>query len=181
MKFVGCRLAGLVTIEPRVFQDVRGFFLECWNAVTFAEGGIDAEFVQDNHSRSHAGVLRGLHFQDPGAQGKLVRVVSGAIFDVAVDLRRDSPTFGEWMGIELSAANKRMIWVPRGFAHGFLALENDTDVHYKCDAPYAPQAEHSLAWNDPDLAIKWPIGNLDVRLSPKDSTGISLREVEPLS
>ena len=145
MKVVECAIPGPLIIEPRVFGDERGFFMESWNAERFAEAGLDLAFVQDNHSRSQKGVLRGLHFQNPGPQGKLVRVTAGAVFDVAVDLRRSSEHFGKWVGVELSAANKRMFWVPEGFAHGFLTLEDDTDFLYKCTASYAPQSERSLA------------------------------------
>jgi dTDP-4-dehydrorhamnose 3,5-epimerase len=136
--------------------------------------------VQDNHSRSQKGVLRGLHFQNPGPQGKLVRVAQGAVFDVAVDLRRSSPTFGQWVGVELSAANKRMFWVPEGFAHGFLTLEPDTDFLYKCTAPYAPQSEHTLAWNDPAVGIDWPLDGAEPALSAKDAAGLALADVPAL-
>ncbi|OYX64244.1 MAG: dTDP-4-dehydrorhamnose 3,5-epimerase [Sphingomonadales bacterium 32-64-17] len=173
-----CDIAGPLVIEPKVFGDERGFFMESWSAAKFAEAGLDIAFVQDNHSRSQKGVLRGMHFQNPGPQGKLVRVVSGAVFDVAVDLRRSSPTFGQWTGVELSAENKRMFWVPQGFAHGFLTLEDDTDFLYKCDAPYAPQHEHSLAWDDPDVGIEWPLDGIEVQLSAKDAKGTRLSDVE---
>lgn len=139
---------------------------------------MDIAFVQDNHSRSDKGVLRGLHFQNPGPQGKLVRVVKGAVFDVAVDLRQSSPTFGKWVGIELSGRNHRMLWVPRCFAHGFLTLEDGTDFLYKCDAPYAPEHEVTLAWDDPDVGIEWPTAGLDIRLSAKDRNGQSLTAIE---
>lgn len=178
MKIIPCAIEGPLIIEPQVFGDDRGFFMESWNAARFAEAGLDIAFVQDNHSRSQKGVLRGMHFQNPGPQGKLVRVVSGAVFDVAVDLRRSSPTFGKWVGVELSARNKRMFWVPRGFAHGFLTLEDDTDFLYKCDAPYAPESEHSLAWDDPDVGIEWPKVAGEVRLSAKDRQGKPLAELE---
>ena len=178
MQVTRCAVDGPLIIEPQVFGDERGFFMESWSAAKFAAAGLDLDFVQDNHSRSQKGVLRGMHFQNPGAQGKLVRVVSGAVFDVAVDLRRSSPTFGQWVGVELSATNKRMFWVPKGFAHGFLTLEDDTDFLYKCDAPYAPQNEHSLAWDDPDVGIDWPLDGLEVQLSAKDREGKRLAEVE---
>ncbi len=178
MKIVETAIDGPVILEPQVFGDERGFFMESWNAAKFAEAGLDIDFVQDNHSRSQKGVLRGMHFQNPGPQGKLVRVVNGAVFDVAVDLRRRSPNFGKWVGVELSAANKRMFWVPQGFAHGFLTLEHDTDFLYKCDAPYAPQNEHSLAWDDPDVGIEWPTYGLDVQLSAKDREGTALADLE---
>ena len=178
MQVTACEIEGPLIIEPQVFGDERGFFMESWSAARFAQAGLDLDFVQDNHSRSQKGVLRGMHFQNPGPQGKLVRVVSGAVFDVAVDLRRSFPTFGEWVGVELSAENKRMFWVPHGFAHGFLTLEDDTDFLYKCDAPYSPQNEHSLAWDDPDVGIEWPLDGLEVRLSDKDREGKPLAEVE---
>lgn len=177
MKLVKCDIPGPIVIEPRVFGDDRGFFLESWNAASFREAGLDLQFVQDNHSRSQKGVLRGLHFQNPGPQGKLVRVIRGAVFDVAVDLRRSSENFGKWVGVELSADNKRMFWVPEGFAHGFLTLEDDTDFLYKCTAPYAPESEHSLAWDDPEVGIEWPLGDLDPILSEKDADGQPLSQV----
>jgi dTDP-4-dehydrorhamnose 3,5-epimerase len=167
----------VVIIEPRVFGDARGFFMETWNAAGFAGAGLDLTFVQDNHSRSQKGVLRGLHFQNPGPQGKLVRVTYGAVFDVAVDLRASSPTFGQWVGVELSAANKRMFWVPEGFAHGFLTLEDDTDFLYKCTAPYAPASEFTLAWDDPAVGIEWPVVGLEPIISDKDARGLALADV----
>jgi dTDP-4-dehydrorhamnose 3,5-epimerase len=169
-------LAGALVVEPKVFGDERGYFMESWNADVFARAGIDAHFVQDNHSRSARGVLRGMHFQLPGAQGKLVRVVAGAVFDAIVDLRRSSPTFGQWFGLELSAANKRMLWVPEGFAHGFLTLADGTDFLYKCTAPYAPAHEHSLAWDDPAVGIEWPL-DAQPSLSAKDAAGLPLAQV----
>lgn len=178
MNIIPCAIPGPLIIEPRVFGDDRGFFMESWNAAGFAAAELDLSFVQDNHSRSQKGVLRGMHFQNPGPQGKLVRVVNGAVFDVAVDLRRSSPTFGQWAGVELSAENKRMFWVPEGFAHGFLTLADNTDFLYKCTAPYAPQHEHSLAWDDPDVGIAWPLDGIEVKLSGKDSAGMSLGAVE---
>lgn len=177
MNVLETSLPGVLIIEPRVFGDARGFFMETWNASIFAAAGLDLTFVQDNHSRSHKGVLRGLHFQNPAPQGKLVRVTSGAVFDVAVDLRAASPTFGNWVGVELSAANKRMFWVPEGFAHGFLTLEDDTDFLYKCTAPYAPQSEHTLAWDDLTLGIEWPDLGMPPLVSEKDMCGISLAQV----
>jgi dTDP-4-dehydrorhamnose 3,5-epimerase len=170
-------LPGVLIIEPRAFGDSRGFFMETWNAGAFAAAGLDLAFVQDNHSRSQKGVLRGLHFQNPGPQGKLVRVTNGAVFDVAVDLRASSPTFGQWVGVELSAENKRMFWVPEGFAHGFLTLEDDTDFLYKCTAPYAPANEFTLAWNDPAVGIEWPVRGLDPIISEKDARGLALADV----
>lgn len=178
MNIVECAIAGPLIIEPKTFGDERGFFMESWNAQAFAEAGLDLTFVQDNHSRSGKGVLRGMHFQNPAPQGKLVRVVNGAVFDVAVDLRRSSPNFGEWVGVELSADNKRMFWVPEGFAHGFLTLEDNTDFLYKCSTPYAPQHEHSLAWDDPDVGIEWPIAGMNLQISPKDRMGTPLAAIE---
>lgn len=176
MNIIQTPLAGALIIEPRVFGDPRGFFMETWNAAAFAAAGLDMTFVQDNHSRSQKGVLRGLHFQNPGPQGKLVRVTSGAVFDVAVDLRASSPTFGQWAGVELSAENKRMFWVPEGFAHGFLTLEEDTDFLYKCTAPYAPHSEHTLAWDDPAVGIEWPDLGMAPIISDKDTRGASLAD-----
>lgn len=170
-------LAGAVVIEPAVFGDERGFFLESYSRTAFAAAGLPTEFVQDNHSRSGMGVLRGMHFQNPGPQGKLVRVVAGAVWDAIVDLRRSSPTFGQWYGLELSAANKRMLWVPEGFAHGFLTLEEGTDFLYKCTAPYAPAHEWSLAWDDPAIGIAWPLDRIEgarLALSAKDAAGLPL-------
>ena len=178
MQVLPCDIEGPLIIEPQMFGDERGFFMESWSAAKFAAAGLDLDFVQDNHSRSQKGVLRGMHFQNPGPQGKLVRVVSGAVFDVAVDLRRRSPGFGKWSGVTLSAQNKRMFWVPQGFAHGFLTLEDDTDFLYKCDAPYSPEHEHSLAWDDPAVGIAWPTDGLDIQLSAKDRKGRPLRDVE---
>lgn len=177
MQIIETPLVGALILEPKVFGDERGFFLESWNRERFAQAGLDIDFVQDNHSRSSRGVLRGLHFQNPGPQGKLVRVVSGAVYDVAVDLRRSSPTFGQWTGVELSAANHRMFWVPEGFAHGFLTLEDGTDFLYKCRGAYAPEAEHSLAWDDPDVGIDWPLGGIDPIVSAKDANGAALADV----
>ncbi len=178
MKVIPTPIADLLIIEPKVFGDDRGFFLESWNKQAFAELGLDLDFVQDNHSRSQKGVLRGLHFQNPNPQGKLVRVVAGSVWDVAVDLRRSSPTFGKWFGLELSAANKRMFWVPQGFAHGFLSLEDGTDFIYKCVGYYEPAHEHSLLWNDPAVGIEWPLGDIEPLLSGKDKIGKQLGEIE---
>ena len=177
MNIIETALPGVLIIEPRVFGDSRGFFMETWNVGAFAAAELDLTFVQDNHSRSQKGVLRGLHFQNPGPQGKLVRVTNGAVFDVAVDLRASSPTFGQWVGVELSAENKRMFWVPEGFAHGFLTLEDDTDFLYKCTAPYAPANEFTLAWNDPAVGIEWPVTGLDPIISEKDARGLALADV----
>ncbi len=181
MQIIACEIDGPLIIEPEVFGDERGFFMESWSAEKFVESGLDIAFVQDNHSRSQKGVLRGMHFQNPGPQGKLVRVSRGAVYDVAVDLRRNSSTYGRWVGVELSAENKRMFWVPRGFAHGFLTLENDTDFLYKCDASYSPENEHSLAWDDPSVGIHWPTEGLQVQLSAKDREGKPFGEVTPFT
>jgi dTDP-4-dehydrorhamnose 3,5-epimerase len=171
MNVIETAIPGLLIIEPRVFGDDRGFFMESWNATTFAAAGLDLDFVQDNHSRSSRGVLRGMHYQQPGPQGKLVRVTAGAVFDVAVDMRRSSPAFGKWVGVELSAANKRMFWVPEGLAHGFLCLEDDTDFLYKCTSSYEPSNEHCLLWDDPTVGIEWPLDGIVPQLSAKDSVG----------
>jgi dTDP-4-dehydrorhamnose 3,5-epimerase len=172
-------LDGAVVIQPRVFGDDRGFFLESWNMRAFADAGLELNFVQDNHSRSAKGVLRGLHLQNPDPQGKLVRVVAGAVFDVIVDLRRSSRTFGRWFGVELNASNKQMLWVPPGFAHGFLTLEDGTDFLYKCTEFYNPAAEQALRWDDPDLAIDWPLDGIEPQLSAKDLQAKRLSEIEP--
>ena len=178
MNVVETGLPEVKLIEPKVFGDERGFFLETWNARTFADVGIDARFVQDNHSRSAAGVLRGLHYQLVRPQGKLVRVAAGRAFDVAVDVRRGSPRFGQWTGVELSAENKRMLWVPPGFAHGFLALEDGTDFLYKCTDFYAPEHERSILWCDPAIGIRWPLAGAAPELSAKDAAAASLAEAE---
>ena len=174
MEVTDTPLDGVKLINPTVFGDGRGFFLESWNAERFSAAGIDAHFVQDNHSRSQRGVLRGMHYQQPGEQGKLVRVTSGAVFDAVVDMRRSSPSFGRWYGTELSAENKRILWVPPGFAHGFLTLVDNTDFQYKCTAPYRPDAEHCLRWDDPSVAIDWPLGDMMPLLSSKDQRGSTL-------
>ncbi|MBT2188946.1 dTDP-4-dehydrorhamnose 3,5-epimerase [Sphingobium nicotianae] len=171
MNVIETAIEGVLILEPRVFGDERGFFMESWNQRTFRDIGLDVDFVQDNHSRSSRGVLRGLHYQSPGAQGKLVRVTAGAVYDVAVDMRRSSPTFGTSVGVELSAANKRMFWVPEGMAHGFLCLEDGTDFLYKCRGYYDPSNEHSLLWNDPALGIDWPLGDIVPQLNAKDLAG----------
>ena len=178
MKLEPLGIEGPLVIEPKVFGDERGFFLESWSAAAFAAAGLPMTFVQDNHSRSSRGVLRGIHFQDPHAQGKLVRVVAGAVYDVLVDLRRASPTFGRWVGVELSAVNKRMFWVPPGFGHGFLTLEDGTDFLYKCTDGYHPEAEHTLAWDDPAVGIEWPLGDIVPQLSAKDRQGRELADIE---
>ena len=180
MKFTPTAIPEVVILEPRVFADARGAFFESYNRVTFAEGtGIKSEFVQDNHSRSVHGVLRGMHYQIRQAQGKLVRVIEGSVYDVAVDLRRGSPTFARWVGVELSADNHRQLWVPPGFAHGFLVLSETAQVLYKTTDYYAPAHERCLRWDDPEVGIEWPrIGLAAPLLSPKDAVGLPLREAE---
>ncbi len=179
MKFVPTSLDGVVLVEPRVFEDARGFFLESYNERAFHDGGIDARFVQDNISRSIRGTLRGLHYQlSPHAQGKLVRVTDGEVFDVAVDIRRGSPNFGRWVGVTLSAANKHALWIPPGFAHGFLALSEQAEFHYKCTALYAPDHDRSIAWNDASIGIDWPDVVDPELLSAKDRDAPSLDAAE---
>jgi dTDP-4-dehydrorhamnose 3,5-epimerase len=179
MKAIPTTIPDVLILEPKVFRDARGFFLESHNRAAFAEVvGVDPDFVQDNHSRSARGVLRGLHYQIRQAQGKLVRVLSGAIFDVAVDLRRGSPTFGRWAGAELTGDNFRQMWVPPGFAHGFLVLSESADVHYKTTDYYAPAAERCLQWNDPALGIEWPQVEGGPLLSQKDQQGQPLSQAE---
>lgn len=177
MKIVETELPGCLILEPRVFRDERGFFLESWNAGAYRKALGEWTFVQDNHSRSRRGVLRGLHYQIVQPQGKLVRVVRGAAFDVAVDLRRSSPAFGRWTGVELSEDNIRQFWIPPGFAHGFLALSETVDFLYKTTDYYAPAHERCVAWNDPDIGIAWPAGVTPV-LSAKDAAGLPLRQAE---
>ena len=178
MKFIATDLAEVFIIEPTAFGDERGFFLESWNQAKFFEAGFDLQFVQDNHSRSAKGVLRGLHFQNPNPQGKLVRVTSGRVFDVAVDIRRSSPNFKKWVGVELSAANKRMLWVPPGFAHGFLTLEEGTEFLYKCTALYDPTCDRGIRCDDPDIGIKWPLDAGAPIVSAKDLAAPMLRDAE---
>lgn len=177
MKVIRTEIPDCIIIEPRVFKDDRGEFFESFNVAKFAEvTGVIANFVQDNQSFSRRGVLRGLHYQAKQAQGKLVRVVSGAVYDVAVDLRRSSPTFGKWVGIQLSAENQRMFWVPPGFAHGFVVTSEDATFLYKTTDYYDPQFEQTIAWNDPTLAINWHITNPVV--SAKDAVGKTLADAE---
>lgn len=171
------RIPEVLVIEPIVFGDDRGFFLESYNQKSFAEIGLKRDFVQDNHSRSARNVLRGLHYQLGQPQGKLVRVVAGAIWDVAVDIRRSSSTFGQWVGEELTAENKRMFWIPEGFAHGFVVTSDSADVLYKATDFYAPSCERSLLWNDPKLAINWPLSG-EPLLSQKDRAGQLLSQAE---
>lgn len=179
MRFVPTAIPEVVIVEPQVFGDARGFFMETWHAGKFAAGGLDLHFVQDNHSRSAQGILRGLHYQITQPQGKLVRVVRGAVFDVAVDLRRSSPSFGRWVGVELSEDNHRQLWVPPGFAHGFYVMSESADFVYKCTELYAPEHERCLRWDDPALAITWPLRDgAAPLLSAKDAAGSLLRDAE---
>jgi dTDP-4-dehydrorhamnose 3,5-epimerase len=178
VKAIPTAIPEVLVIEPAVFGDARGFFFESWNRRAFGElVGRDVAFVQDNHSASARDVLRGLHYQVRQAQGKLVRVVAGEVFDVAVDLRRSSPTFGRWVGERLSAQNRRMMWVPEGFAHGFLVLSESAEFLYKTTDYYAPEHERTLLWNDPALAIRWPLEGAPV-LKPKDAAGRPLAQAE---
>jgi dTDP-4-dehydrorhamnose 3,5-epimerase len=175
MKLVPTRLPGVWVIEPRVFRDDRGYFLETWNEASYAAAGLPAAFVQDNLSFSRRGVLRGLHYQHPSAQGKLITLLEGEVFDVAVDIRPDSPTFRQWVGVVLSAENHRQCYVPPGFAHGFVVTSEAARVSYKCTDFYQPRDEGSILWNDPDLAIDWPVRA--ATLSPKDLSAPRLRDV----
>ena len=175
IRFLQTSLPGVLVIEPRVWRDDRGFFLETWQAERYAKEGIDARFVQDNHSRSGRGTLRGLHANARRPQGKLVRCVEGEIFDVAVDIRRSSPTFGRWEGVRLTAADFRQIWVPPGFAHGFCVLSKSAHVLYKCTALYDREDEIGIVWNDPEIGILWKVEN--PRLSPRDASAPRLAEI----
>jgi len=177
MKLVATAIPDVWIIEPKVFGDERGFFFESYNRRTLAELGLDGEFVQDNHSRSMKGVLRGLHYQIQHSQGKLVRVIAGEVFDVAVDLRRSSATFGKWVSATLSAENKRMMWIPSGFAHGFLTLSESAEFLYKSNDYWHPEYERCIVWDDPDLAIAWPL-NGEPQLAAKDKAGARLIDAE---
>jgi dTDP-4-dehydrorhamnose 3,5-epimerase len=177
MQLIRTDIPDVLLLEPKVFGDDRGFFLESYNKRELEQAGITAEFVQDNHSRSARNVLRGLHYQIRQPQGKLVRVVAGEVFDVAVDLRRSSPTFGKWVGFNLSADNKRIAWIPPGFAHGFLVLSEYADFLYKTTDYYAPEHERSILWNDPDIGIHWPLNGEPI-LSAKDRTGQRLKDAD---
>ena len=176
MKVIPAQIPEVLIIEPDVFGDKRGFFMESWHAQKYAELGITAEFVQDNLSRSRQGVLRGLHYQLEQPQGKLVSVITGAVFDVAVDIRKGSPSFGQWVGVELSEDNHRQIYVPPGFAHGFCVLSESVDFMYKCTDFYAPQYEQGIQWDDPDIGIDWPGDNFII--SEKDSHNRLLRDMD---
>lgn len=168
---------GVLIVEPKVFGDARGFFVETYQAERYAGAGIPASFVQDNLSYSQRGVLRGLHLQNPHPQGKLVQVLRGEVFDVTVDIRRGSPTFGNWVGVSLSAENKRQLWVPAGLAHGFLVTGEDALFSYKCTDLYHPETELSLRWDDPAVGIEWPLGNIEPSLSGKDADGLLLGDI----
>lgn len=174
MQIVPTRIPDVKIIKPRVFGDERGFFMETWNAKAFKEAGLDVDFVQDNQSRSIKNTLRGLHYQIQQPQGKLVRVTSGEVFDVAVDMRKSSPTYGEWVGVFLSEHNKEMLWIPEGFAHGFYVVSEQADFQYKCTEIYAPEHERVLAWDDQDVGIEWPVlDGVKPIISSKDALGIS--------
>ncbi|OIQ94715.1 dTDP-4-dehydrorhamnose 3,5-epimerase [mine drainage metagenome] len=177
MKRLPTAIPEVLLLEPKVFGDERGFFFESYNRRTLAELGVNADFVQDNHSRSTKGVLRGLHYQRHHPQGKLVRVISGEVFDVAVDLRRSSPSYGQWVSSRLSAENKLMMWIPPGFAHGFLTLSESAEFLYKTTDYWHPDDERCLIWNDPDLAINWPLAG-EPQLAAKDRTGLKLIEAD---
>ncbi len=175
MRVTPTELPEVLVVEPRVFGDERGYFLETFQARRYAQAGIPGPFVQDNLSFSRRGVLRGLHYQHPHGQGKLVWVLQGEVFDVAVDIRRGSPTFGRWVGVWLSAENKRQLWIPPGFAHGFCVVSETALFTYKCTDYYAPEAEGTVRWDDPELGIAWPVS--DPIVSPKDAAGLRLREI----
>jgi dTDP-4-dehydrorhamnose 3,5-epimerase len=179
MKFLETPISGVILIEPKVFGDPRGFFMETWQELKFREAGIDQRFVQDNHSRSTQWTLRGMHLQVEHTQGKLVRVTAGSVFDAVVDLRRSSPTYRHWWGVELSAVNHRMLWVPPGLAHGMLVTSESADFLYKCTDIYSPAHERTLAWDDPEVGIEWPLPHgVMPNLSAKDLKGKSLAEIE---
>jgi len=177
--FVETDIKGLYVIEPRLFGDNRGFFMETYNYNSFKDAGLDMVFVQDNHSKSKKGVLRGMHFQTKHTQGKLVRVIKGEVFDVAVDLRKNSETYGKWHGVLLNEENRKMFYVPEGFAHGFLVTSEEAEFVYKCTDFYHPEFEGSLAWNDPEVGIQWPIEEIEeVLLSEKDKNALTLKELK---
>lgn len=179
MEFEPTRIPEVVLIKPRVFGDARGYFLETWQEKKFAEAGIPARFVQDNHSHSSRHILRGMHYQIQQTQGKLVRVTRGAVFDVAVDVRRSSPYFGQWVGAELNDTNHHMLWIPPGFAHGFLTLSDEVDFLYKCTDLYAPQFERTLRWNDPRVGIQWPLlAGTEPLLAKRDAEAPGLNDLE---
>ncbi|MGA2658617.1 MAG: dTDP-4-dehydrorhamnose 3,5-epimerase [Verrucomicrobiota bacterium] len=177
MKTFRCELQGLIIVEPAVFGDARGFFMELWHQGRYREHGLEADFVQDNLSFSRRGALRGLHFQNPNPQAKLLQVLQGEVFDVGVDLRRSSPTFGRWHGLVLSSENKRQFYLPAGFAHGFAVLSEAALICYKCSTFYCPKDELALRWDDPDVGIQWPLDK--PMLSEKDAKGLRLRDLPP--
>ena len=182
MEFIATSIPDVILMKPKVFGDARGFFMETYQRERFAEAGIDPAFVQDNHSRSARGTLRGIHYQVRRTQGKLVRAIAGEIFDVAVDLRRSSPTFGKWVGFLLSAENKHIAWLPPGFGHAFYTLSDWAEVVYKATDYYSPEDERSIIWNDADIAIQWPEEvNQTLLLSPKDAQGVLFRSAEVFS
>lgn len=183
MNVIDTEIPDVKIIEPTVFGDERGFFMETWNQKRFEElvTGKPTKFVQDNHSKSKKGTLRGLHYQTENTQGKLVRVVSGEVFDVAVDIRKDSPTFGKWVGVYLSAENKRQLWVPEGFAHGFYVTSDEAEFVYKCTDYYNPECEVSIIWNDKELSIDWPLVDDQLCLSQKDKNANSFKEFSNLA
>ena len=178
MNFRPQAIHDVVVVEPRVFGDDRGFFMETWQIERFARAGIEATFVQENHSKSKKGVLRGLHYQFHRPQGKLVRVIAGEVFDVAVDIRRGSPTFGKWVGVYLSAENKHSLWVPPGLAHGFYVTSDEAEFVYACTDLYDQRDEHCILWSDPELAIDWPVGEAAPLVSEKDAAGAVLRDAD---
>jgi dTDP-4-dehydrorhamnose 3,5-epimerase len=179
VEFIPTRIPDVVLIKPKVFGDPRGYFLESWQEARFAAAGLPLHFVQDNHSRSSQWILRGLHYQIQHTQGKLLRVTRGAIFDVAVDMRRSSPTFGRWVGVELNDTNHHMLWVPPGFAHGFLTLSDDVDFLYKCTDVYSPQHDRAVRWDDPQIGIEWPLpAGVAPLLSAKDSVAPSFADAD---
>ena len=182
MKIIKTHLPGVIVIEPKVFGDKRGFFLETFRQDILQQAGINVPFVQDNHSRSSQGVLRGLHYQLTQTQGKLVRVTSGSVFDVAVDVRHGSPTFGQWFGTQLDEESMRMMYVPPGYAHGFVVLSETADFLYKCTDYYHPESEQGIAWDDPDIGIEWPIIGLSsqIALSEKDKKNVRLKDQSPV-
>ena len=174
MNVLRCPLEGLLVLEPQVFGDARGFFMETWNRARYRDAGLDVDFVQDNISFSRRGILRGLHFQNPKSQGKLLQVLLGEVFDVAVDVRRSSPSFGKWHGVTLSSENKRQFYVPPGFAHGFAVVSETALFHYKCTDFYSPKDEVTIRWDDPDIDVKWPVN--EPILSHRDAQAVRLRE-----
>ncbi len=179
MQIIDTALEAVKILDPTVFGDDRGFFMESWNQEAFEKCGLPGNFVQDNHSRSSQGVLRGLHYQIKNPQGKLVRVTRGEVFDVAVDMRRSSPQFGQWVGVMLSETNKRQLWVPEGFAHGFYVVSESADFQYKCTNYYAPEFERSLLWNDPAVGIEWPvIAGSEPLLAAKDAAALPLNQCD---